>query len=300
MAITTVNPGDIVLASDVNQYKNHIEGATTGTYLFKTATATSFQIQLVDAAGATYFRILDSTGAAVFTVDSDGNVIANGSLTSTGSLVLPVSATPSQTADGATVWDSDDNILTIGDGASRQTFYPGSEKYKIKTAQQTFTTTTYAPVTATTGNIAFAVEANKAYRIDIELAVGGVGTQNSGGFKMQLTGPAAPTRVLVHAQYPWTFAQGADNATNTERSIDGYERNSRSVTAFDAFIAVNAAPTTAPGSASGLRTGVFTISIFLINGTTAGTVTLEAAQNTAAGTSSIESGFATMTEVRAE
>ena len=37
---------------------------------------------------------------------------------------LPTATSPSQTTDGAAVWDSNDNLLTIGDGASRQTFYP--------------------------------------------------------------------------------------------------------------------------------------------------------------------------------
>ena len=39
-----------------------------------------------------------------------------------GTLILPTSAGPSQTVEGSVVWDSDDNVLTIGDGASRQTF----------------------------------------------------------------------------------------------------------------------------------------------------------------------------------
>ena len=42
-------------------------------------------------------------------------------------LSLPATTSPSQTADGYAVWDSDDNVLTVGDGASRKTFgYVGS------------------------------------------------------------------------------------------------------------------------------------------------------------------------------
>lgn len=37
---------------------------------------------------------------------------------------FPSSAAPAQTAEGRAVWDSDDDLLTIGDGASRKTFGP--------------------------------------------------------------------------------------------------------------------------------------------------------------------------------
>jgi hypothetical protein len=37
-----------------------------------------------------------------------------------GTVLLPATASPAQTADGSMVWDSDDNLLTVGDGASRK------------------------------------------------------------------------------------------------------------------------------------------------------------------------------------
>jgi hypothetical protein len=43
-----------------------------------------------------------------------------GTASVTGSLVVPTSATPAQTVDGSVVWDSDDNLLTVGDGSSRK------------------------------------------------------------------------------------------------------------------------------------------------------------------------------------
>lgn len=43
---------------------------------------------------------------------------------------LPTDATPSQTTEGAAVWDSDDDVLTIGDGSSRKTFYPGQPTWE--------------------------------------------------------------------------------------------------------------------------------------------------------------------------
>jgi hypothetical protein len=37
-----------------------------------------------------------------------------------GTVLIPASASPAQTADGSIVWDSDDNLLTVGDGAARK------------------------------------------------------------------------------------------------------------------------------------------------------------------------------------
>jgi hypothetical protein len=38
-----------------------------------------------------------------------------------GVVVVPTSAAPAQTVEGSVVWDSNDDLLTVGDGASRKT-----------------------------------------------------------------------------------------------------------------------------------------------------------------------------------
>lgn len=49
------------------------------------------------------------------------NVGAGKTLAATnGTLLLPASSAPAQTADGSVVWDSDDNLLTIGTGSARK------------------------------------------------------------------------------------------------------------------------------------------------------------------------------------
>jgi len=53
-------------------------------------------------------------------VGSGKTLSVAGTATITGTLVVPTSATPAQTADGSMVWDSDDNLLTVGDGSSRK------------------------------------------------------------------------------------------------------------------------------------------------------------------------------------
>lgn len=37
-----------------------------------------------------------------------------------GTVLLPAAASPAQTADGSVVWDSDDNLLTVGTGSARK------------------------------------------------------------------------------------------------------------------------------------------------------------------------------------
>lgn len=60
--------------------------------------------------------LTDHTHAATGSGSNGG-----GATLSPGTLNLPTATSPSQTADGQAVWDSDDNKLTIGDGASRKT-----------------------------------------------------------------------------------------------------------------------------------------------------------------------------------
>jgi hypothetical protein len=55
------------------------------------------------------------------TLSVAGTLTVSGSATVSGSLVIPAASSPSQTAEGSVVWDSDDDLLTIGTGAGRKT-----------------------------------------------------------------------------------------------------------------------------------------------------------------------------------
>lgn len=55
------------------------------------------------------------------TISVAGTLTVSGSATISGTLVVPTSASPAQTADGSVVWDSDDNLLTVGTGSTRKT-----------------------------------------------------------------------------------------------------------------------------------------------------------------------------------
>jgi hypothetical protein len=63
-----------------------------------------------------------------------------------GAVLLPAVASPAQTADGSVVWDSDDNLLTVGDGSSRKVMVDTT------TAQTLTNKTLTAPVISTISN----------------------------------------------------------------------------------------------------------------------------------------------------
>jgi hypothetical protein len=60
-----------------------------------------------------------------------------------GTVLIPAVASPAQTADGSMVWDSDDNLLTVGDGSSRKVMVDTS-------TAQTLTNKTLTSPTLTT------------------------------------------------------------------------------------------------------------------------------------------------------
>jgi hypothetical protein len=63
----------------------------------------------------------DGTGSSVGLKVGSGKTLAvAGSAVITGSLTVPTASAPAQTDDGSMVWDSDDNLLTVGDGSSRK------------------------------------------------------------------------------------------------------------------------------------------------------------------------------------
>ena len=300
MALASVATGDTVAAADVNQYKNALEGAATATFLLSAAATTHFQVKLADAAGSYTFKVLDSAGSAVATIDSDGNLTITGGFTP-GTLTLPTASSPSQTAEGSIVWDSDDNILTVGDGASRKSFYPDSTTYKYKTASQDFTnTTTFADVTATSGNIAFAVAASTAYLIDIVLNVSSAGPVGSAGLKLAFTLPTGHSVGIVHvlsgiyySNYDVTDGHYVFTTTNLAGTLgQGTVTSITSGTEWGGALTAN--------TGAGIQSGTLHFRLFFVNGSTAGTVTLQAAQKTANATpTTISSAFATIERMSA-
>jgi hypothetical protein len=75
-----------------------------------------------------------------------GTATISGTANVTGTLVVPTSASPAQTTDGSMVWDSDDNLLTVGDGSSRKVMVDTT------TAQTLTNKTLTSPVISTISN----------------------------------------------------------------------------------------------------------------------------------------------------
>lgn len=80
-----------------------------------------------------------------------------------GTIVLPAAASPSQTAEGSIVWDSDDDLLTVGDGAGRKTMVDVGSTQSI-TGVKTMTTPvlTNPVVNAGSGTVVVPINATPA------------------------------------------------------------------------------------------------------------------------------------------
>lgn len=96
------------------------------------ATTTNLAIELADvgADNGTWGNITNAAFQSlddIFKTDATGTAVSLNVGTSrtlnaaSGTLLLPAAASPAQTADGSVVWDSDDNLLTVGTGAARKT-----------------------------------------------------------------------------------------------------------------------------------------------------------------------------------
>ena len=62
------------------------------------------------------------SGSAHHAQSHDHSAGADGTTLTPATLNIPYTASPGQTNEGSAVWDSDDDVLTIGTGASRKTF----------------------------------------------------------------------------------------------------------------------------------------------------------------------------------
>lgn len=80
------------------------------------------------------------------TLTVSGTATISGSATVSGSLVVPTATAPAQTAEGSVVWDSNDDLLTVGTGAGRKTMVD------TDTAQTLTNKTLTAPVISTISN----------------------------------------------------------------------------------------------------------------------------------------------------
>lgn len=164
---------------------------------------------------------------------------------------------------GQTVWNQN-----LGDTGNLQYLYDRlAVKYMTATHVISASTTYVDLITSGAGTMSFSVVANGIYIAQYVLLVTPAGT---GGLKLQLTGPAAPTGVYAQAfgeVQPLTGDNAALGSTSAPAA------------AFSAALfSANAGSTTGLIKASA---GTVVAYATIINGANAGTVTLQGAQNSA-------------------
>lgn len=120
MTLSAVTAGDQATAAQYNAIKNHLEGDASSTlaWFLRCTASQNFVVRLSDAGGVQKFSIQDSAGAEVAQIDSNGDLTLSGTFTP-GVLQLPTGTAPTPTTEGEMWWDTDDDRLVIGDGASQ-------------------------------------------------------------------------------------------------------------------------------------------------------------------------------------
>ena len=187
---------------------------------------------------------------------------------------------------------------TIADNCSekldKRVFAPstvalGGLTQKYKSAVQTFTTNaTYADVTASSGTLSFDAVASGVYIADYYVPVSFGGT---GGVKFQITGPASPTNVDITGDRTRGDA-GAVGSLAIQSPFTAVTAFSSDIAAFNSNTC-GASASTYPND----QPALVHIRLRLRNGANAGTVTLQAAQNSSNSTTTLGLG-STMTAKR--
>lgn len=156
---------------------------------------------------------------------------------------------------------------------------------KYKSATQTFSAdTNFATVSAASGNFDFAIAASEVWYVRYVIPLTFTGT---GGFKAQITGPASPTAVTIIPVIGLTTYDSAGSPIELTGFGSGVPlmRREAVVAAFSTGIAAhNAAGGTTVDTYNTTGGSTVIIEAVIANGANAGTITLQAAQNSANGT----------------
>lgn len=118
--------GDFIVVGDGSTTQSFASIAGTATFTNKTISLTNNTIT------GTLAQFNTALSDADFASIAGSETLTNKTLTSptinngsanlgSGTLVVPLATAPAQTANGSVVWDSNDFLLTVGDGTSRKT-----------------------------------------------------------------------------------------------------------------------------------------------------------------------------------
>ena len=254
MSLTSVTTEQDAAASDIEQYKQHLEGdaGKTLAWLFRVAANSDLIIVMSDNAGAQKVSFKDSADAEVASIDSDGNLTLSGTF-SPATWTIPTASAPSQTTEGQAVWDTDDDELTIGDGSGRIRIKALTENI-VKTSDESLTSD---DTLQNDDDLLLAIGANETWTFKFVLFIT---TGASGDFKFAVTFPTSPTAVIY----------GPLASLNLTPSLEWTQTGG-----------------TAIGMTGSVTTETIVISGSIANGSNAGTIQLQWAQNTSNGTATV-------------
>ena len=109
MALTNVTAGNTANASDLNQYKEALEGTREFAPTIVAASGANITMRLADAAGTNKMIVENSSGTDSLVISSDGTVTPT-------QLVVTGSASPSNTNAGYVQYNTTKNVLAYGNG----------------------------------------------------------------------------------------------------------------------------------------------------------------------------------------
>ena len=229
---------------------------------------------------------------ALLGATGDLSLTATGIVTTQGDMVYATAAnTLARLAKGTSLQQLRMNTgATAPEWATIST--PAAPTYKYMTATQVFTTTTTFADVVTTGatTMSFAIAASEVWNVTYRLPLAFGGT---GGVKFQLTGPASPTAVSIGV-----LQSAITVAVDTVYQTVAASRSTSAAAFSTAFADRNS---NAGGSLIGTVDNTYNnfiaatsqwveITAFIANGANAGTVTLQAAQNSSNSTTTLGIG----------
>ena len=149
MALDSVTAGNTANATDINQYKEALEGTRDFSPLMKAASGTDFYVRMSNTGGGQFFKVQNSSAADALVVNSAG-VVTPTTLQITG-LSAPSDVTAGRlsynTTKNVLVYGNASQVVEIADGASTNLAVLGSEQTVNNTATlTTLTDFTYALV----------------------------------------------------------------------------------------------------------------------------------------------------------
>ena len=110
MALSSVTAGNTANATDINQYKEALEGTRDFSALMKAASGTDFYIRMSNTGGSQFFKVQNSSSVDALVVNSAGVVTPT-------TLQITNEAAPADVTAGRISYNSTKNVLVYGNAS---------------------------------------------------------------------------------------------------------------------------------------------------------------------------------------